>query len=192
MGMKMDSETARAIIDGINDWEIQSIKPSSKLANAWSVTIGSTPRIVGDLLPGYVEGDEDGSIFPIEARDGTAEFDETVRLRRDPGKSGEGDEPGIVIWGTLTCAYESRDLGTFEGTIGFYEDEVEGAMLMTVASTTTSRTIVVRSLDEIDRGIKQLEGHGGHVIDHTGRILTQMSRLTSILSDGIAAGKAAE
>lgn len=187
---KYDGATARVIIDGINGWEIQSLKPASRGGNAWSVTIGSTPRIVGDLLPGYDEGAEDGITFALQPRDGTAEMDETVLLRRDPG-AGE-DEPGIAMWGILTMAYESRERGTFEGTIAFYDDEAEGAALMSLAATEISRKVVGAALDEIDLGIDLLSGNGAQVNGFSDRILAQVGRLNEILQAGIAEAKAAE
>jgi hypothetical protein len=188
-----DQAAARGIIDDINGWEIQSMKPSAKLPDAWDVTLGSTPRVVGDLLPDYAEGSEDGTVMALQPRDGTAEFDETVMLRRAPRMSLEGDmeTPGIVMWGMLTCAYESRDPGTFEGTIAFYADEDQGASLMSVAATDVARRIITGVLDEIDVAISQMEGLGPHVVDHAGRILAQSGRLGRILSEGIAARNAA-
>jgi hypothetical protein len=188
-----DQTAARSIIDDINGWEIQSMKPSTRIGNAWDVTIGSTPRIVGDLLPGYDEGSEDGTVMALQPRDGTAELDETVQLLRAPAKSSDGEveQPGIVMWGMLTCAYESRDRGTFEGTIAFYEDEDAGASLMSVAETDVARRIVAGVLDEIDVAISQMEGHGPHVVDHAGRILAMSGRLGRLLAEGIAARNAA-
>lgn len=188
-----DLTTARGIIENINGWEIQAMKPSTRVHDAWDVTLGSTPRVVGDLLPGYDEGSEDGTVLPLQPREGTAEFDETVQLRRAPARSvdGDEDEPGIVMWGMLTCAYESRDLGTFEGTIAFYSDEDQGASLMSVATTAVDRLVVASALDEIDTGIAQLEGCGPHVADHAERVLSQSVRLSKLLSDAIAARNAA-
>lgn len=187
--MQTDMTAARAYIGGINSWEIQSIQPCDGIRSGWKVTLGSTPRIVGDMLPNYDEGAEDGTVFQIEGRDGTAEYDETVLLRRSP-ESIEG-VPGIVMWGMLTCAYESRNPGTFEGTVAFYEDEAEGAALMAVADTEVSRLVVGRALDEIDKGILTLDGNGAHVVDHAERMLGQVSRLNAILTAGITARKAA-
>ena len=184
-----DESAARDIIDDINGWEIQAMKPSAKVPDAWSVTIGSTPRVVGDLLPGYDEGSEDGTVMALQPRDGTAELDETVQLRRAPERSAEGEveTPGIVMWGKLTYAYESRDLGTFEGTIAFYDEEDQGASLMSVAATDVTRLVVVAALDEIDVAISQMEGIGQHVVDHAGRLLALSGRLGRILAEGIAA-----
>lgn len=192
---RYSEDTARRIVDGINNWEIQAMSPSIHRDQAWEVTIGSTPRVVGDLLPGYVEGSEDGVTFPLDPCEGTAEMSETVLLRSAPVMEACEDSPdlpgvdvpGIVMWGMLTSPYESKDLGTFRGTIAFYQTEAEGADIMDMASVAVSRRIVDRALDEVDAGIRQMEGNEGQVVDHAGRILDQMGRLGALLSGGIAA-----
>jgi hypothetical protein len=188
-----EPSVARATIADINGWEIQSLAPSGKAGNAWAVLLGSTPRIVGDLLPDHDQGQEEGVVFQLEPRDGTAEMDETVRLLRNPDASDPDDvRPGVVMWGQLTCAYESRDRGTFAGVVAFYEDEAEGQALMALAETEVSRQVVWRALDEVDQGIRTLEGNGAHVVPQARRILAQIARLSGILSEGLAVQESAD
>lgn len=181
---RYEQTTARGIIGGINGWDIQAIKPSAGLRHAWDVTLGSTPRTVGDLLPDYEEGSEEGVVLPLQPREGTAEFDETVELRRPPVRSPEGDveTPGIVMWGMLTCAYASRDPGTFEGTIAFYEDEDQGAALMHTAETAVAGLVLSGALDEIDGAIGRMEGLGQHMAGHARRIIGQSEELRAFLA----------
>ncbi|MFZ3481709.1 hypothetical protein [Sphingomonas sp. 3-13AW] len=185
-------ETARALISSLNSWTVESIDPVPTMLELWQVTLGSTPRIVGDLLPGFQAGEAEGTVFPLEPREGAAEFDETVLLRRAPTDVPGSECPGIVMWGVLTTAYESRDGGTFEGVIAFYEDEAAGDAIMSVAGTKTSRIIVERSLREIETSIDMLAGNGAHVVPHADRILSQMARLNAILQSGLKEREAAE
>ena len=190
-----DKDTARRIVDDIGNWSIERIEPSTQVPGAWNVTIGSAPRIVGDLLPSYDEGSGEGVVMPLQPREGAAEFDETVLLRRSPSGSDDGDgdeteQPGVVMWGMLTCAYESRDLGTFNGTIAFYDDDDEATSLMGTATASVMRLVVTGALGEIDAGLDRLEGNGAWVVEHAGRILAQSERLGRLLADGIAARSA--
>ena len=188
--MQNKEAEAKAFIEGINNWSIQSIVESKVDDDAWQVVITSAPRIVGDLLPNYSQGSDEGIILPLEARDGTVEYDETVLLRRNPNP--DQDEVGIVMWGHLTCPYESSDRGTFFGTIAFYTEDEEGDALVTIAEIEQSRFLVAKALDEVDNAIHMLEGHGAHVVEHAERILSQMASLNAILKTGMAIRKLAE
>lgn len=185
MDINYDADAARRIIADLNNWEVQSITRSDVLRNAWNVTIGSVPRIVEDMLNRHDGTGGEGVMFPLEPRDGTAEYDESVILRRLPDEG--ADTPGIVLWGMVTCAFESRDRGTFEGVFAFFDDEDEGDALMSVGRTWMARTTVERSLTDIDCAIAILDGNGAQVLEHSERILQQISRLSSILQQGFVA-----